>query len=443
MKSKNHQSPPDKYPDVVYEKFSIFIVAMTKIKRALFALLLLGACSESKKEPIVWKSIEKDLQAQFILAEDGDVIDLPEGHFMFTRTLSMDGKSNITIRGKGMDKTILSWKNQTEGAQGLQISNGKNIVLEDFSVEDAKGDNLKVNDTHGITLRRIRSVWADGPKTENGAYALYPVLCKNVLMEECIAMGSSDAGIYVGQSDSVIIRNNKAYWNVAGIESENSKWVEIYGNETYDNTGGILVFDLPGLTTYGHSTKVYKNTIRSNNYKNFAQKGNIVASIPPGSGMMLLATHDVDIYNNDFNNNTTVGLAIVSYELVAALNEGEQEQEGSVGGVQTVNNRYKEDSLYNPYPYNIHIHNNRFTNKHWFPTFRNDIGKLLAMKSLLSPPDILYDGIPDPNRPERNICIDESGKITFINLDAANDFKGLSKDAKAFACKSDEKVSLK
>lgn len=416
---------------------------MKKLQLVLLVMVLFSECTEAPKEPIVWKSIEKDLQAQFIMAKDGDVIELPEGNFMFTRTLSMDGKSNITIRGKGMDKTIFSWKNQTEGAQGMQISNGKNIVLEDFSVEDAKGDNLKVNDTDGIVLRRIRSVWADGPKTENGAYALYPVLCKNVLMEECIAMGSSDAGIYVGQSDSVIIRNNKAYWNVAGIESENSKWVEIYGNEAYDNTGGILVFDLPGLTTYGHSTKVYKNTIRSNNYKNFAQKGNIVASIPPGSGMMILATHDIEIYDNDFKDNTTVGIALVSYELVAALNEGEQEQESSIGGVQTVNNRYQEDSLYNAYPYNVFIHDNRFTNKHWFPTFQNDIGKLLAMKSMFNPPDIVYDGIPDPERSERGICIKENGKIIFINLDAANDFKGLSRDVKDFSCKDEKALSLK
>ncbi|MBX2947422.1 MAG: right-handed parallel beta-helix repeat-containing protein [Cyclobacteriaceae bacterium] len=407
---------------------------MKKFQLGLIALVICTACSESPKEPIVWKSIEKDLQAQFILAQDGDVIELPEGNFMFTRTLSMDGKSNITIRGKGMDKTILSWKNQAEGAQGLQVSNGKNIVLEDFSVEDAKGDNLKVNDTDGIVLRRIRSVWADGPKTENGAYALYPVLCKNVLMEDCIAMGSSDAGIYVGQSDSVIIRNNKAYWNVAGIESENSKWVEIYGNEAYDNTGGILVFDLPGLTTYGHTTKVYNNTVRSNNHTNFAQKGNVVASIPPGSGMMILATNTVDIYDNDFINNRSVGIAVVSYELVAALNAGEQEQENAIGGVQTVDNRFREDSLYNPYPYNVKIRNNRFSNKHWFPTMESDIGKLLLMKSFFNPPDIIYDGIEDPDRKDRNICVGENGKLTFINLDAGNDFKGLSKDVTPFKC---------
>jgi parallel beta-helix repeat protein len=407
---------------------------MKRSKWSVLVGLAMASCTTENGEPVTWQSIERTLQTQFITVEDGGTVELPEGNFMFTRTLTLDGKSNITIRGKGMEKTILSWKNQTEGAQGLQISNGKNIVLEDFSVEDAKGDNLKVNDTQGITLRRVRSVWADGPKTENGAYALYPVLCKNVLIEECIAMGSSDAGIYVGQSDSVIIRNNKAYWNVAGIESENSKWVEIYGNEAYHNTGGILVFDLPGLTTYGHTTKVFKNTIRSNNYKNFAQAGNIVASIPPGSGMMILATHNIEIYDNDFRDNTTVGIAIVSYELVAALNEGEAEQEGAIGGVQTVDNRYKEDSLYNPFPYDVFIHSNRFANKHWFPTLKNDIGKLLLMKSAFNPPDILYDGIADPERPQRNICIGDNGKITFINLDAANDFKGLSKDVTEFGC---------
>jgi parallel beta-helix repeat protein len=249
-----------------------------------FALIISWACKETT-QPREWKSVEKTLQTQLITLSDGDTIDLAEGNFMFTRSLTMDGKSNVVIRGKGMDRTILSWKNQVEGAQGFQISNCRNIVLQDFSVEDAKGDNLKVNDTKGITFRRIRSVWSKGPKTENGAYALYPVLCTRVLMEECIAMGSSDAGIYVGQSDSVVIRNNVAYWNVAGIEAENSRWVEIYENEAYDNTGGLLVFDLPGLTQYGHTTTVHNNRIHDNNHENFAQPGNIVASIPPGTGM--------------------------------------------------------------------------------------------------------------------------------------------------------------
>ncbi|MCE2994277.1 MAG: parallel beta-helix domain-containing protein [Cyclobacteriaceae bacterium] len=406
---------------------------------AIVALICLQ-CSTNNQPPITWQTIEKSLQTQLITAADGDTIHLPEGHFMFTKSITLDGKKNILIKGKGLDKTILSWKNQTEGAEGLHISNGKNIVLEDFSIEDAKGDNLKVNDTHGITFRRIRSAWAEGPKTENGAYALYPVLCTRVLIEECIAMGSSDAGIYVGQSDSVIIRNNKAYWNVAGIEAENSKWVEIYGNEAYENTGGLLIFDLPGLTRYGHTAKAYKNNIHDNNHENFAQKGNVVASIPPGTGVMILATHNVDFYDNTLTDNRTVGVGIVSYEMVAALNEGEQQQEGAIGGVQSVNNRFREDSLYNPFPYHINIHHNQFENSHWFPTMQSDIGKLLLTKSFFDTPDVVYDGIENPKQKERNICVSENGEITFMNLDAANDFKALSKDGAAFAC--DKKAAM-
>ncbi|MBL7859853.1 MAG: right-handed parallel beta-helix repeat-containing protein [Cyclobacteriaceae bacterium] len=400
----------------------------------LIALLAMISCADQQSELRVWQSIEQTLQTQLITIQDGDTLDLPEGNFMFTKSLAMDGKSNVVIRGKGMDKTILSFKNQTEGAQGLLITNGNNISLVDFSIEDAIGDNLKVSEVRGITLKRIRSVWADGPKTENGAYALYPVLCKQVLIDECIAMGSADAGIYVGQSDSVIIRNSKAYWNVAGIESENSRWVEIYGNEAYENTGGILVFDLPGLTQYGHTTKVYNNRVHDNNHENFAAKGNIVASIPPGTGLMILATHDLELTKNEITDNKTIGVGIISYELVAALNEGEVEQESSIGGVQTVDNNFRTDTLYNPFPYQIYIHENKFENSHWFPALGHDIGKLFFMKSFMNPPDIAYDGIEDPKRADRGLCVQEGDKVNVINLDAANDFKSLKKDARQFDC---------
>ena len=75
------------------------------------------------------------------------------------RTLSMAGKKNITIRGKGVGKTVLSFKTQTSGAEGIRISNGENITLEDISVQDAKGDGIKVMDVRGINFRRVRAEW--------------------------------------------------------------------------------------------------------------------------------------------------------------------------------------------------------------------------------------------------------------------------------------------
>lgn len=383
---------------------------------------------------MVWKTIQRSLQEQMIAASDGDTINIPAGRYRFTRGLQMDGKRNIVLRGAGKDSTILSFRDQAEGAQGILITNGYQITVEDMTIEDAKGDNIKISDTRGITLRRVRSRWTGEPKSTNGAYALYPVLSKHVLIEECEAIGSSDAGIYVGQSDSVIIRNNKAWHNVAGIESENSRWVEIYENEAWDNAGGLLVFDLPGLTQYGHTTRMYRNNIHDNNHENFATPGNIVAGIPSGTGIMILATHDLEMTDNTITNNRTVGTGIISYELVAALSAEDEVQNNTPGGTQTVNDNFRLDSLYNAYPYNIRISGNRYSNSHWFPTLTHDIGILFLMKSFGSPPDIAYDGIL-AGKTDPQICTSgNAGAGTILYLDAANDFEAFENNPKQLQC---------
>ncbi|MEQ9425341.1 MAG: parallel beta-helix domain-containing protein [Cyclobacteriaceae bacterium] len=380
-----------------------------------------------ERQNIQWKSIEKDLQTRFITVEDGAIIELPEGYYMFTRPLLIDGKKSVTIRGQGIDKTILSFQLQSEGAEGIKASNCKNLEFEDFTIEDAIGDNIKVTDTEGITFRRVKSQWTGGPKEENGAYAFYPVLCKQVLVEESIAIGSSDAGIYVGQSDSVIIRNNTVNHNVAGIESENSRWVEIYGNETYRNTGGILVFDMPGLTQSGHTTRVFNNIVRNNNLWNFAPPGNIVGTVPAGTGMMLLATRNIEIFDNIISNNMTLGIGIASYDLVEAL--------GAEAGSQLDENieTAKTDLKYDPYPNQVNIHDNEFENSYWFPTMKNDFGWLFMMKFPFNTPDIVYDGIP-PGDDLFEMCLTNNGSAKFANLDAANNFDGLSTDVELYAC---------
>ncbi len=396
-----------------------------------FILLFLFSCGAPEPDfperfVAQWQSIERDLQTQLITTPGDAIIDLPEGNFMFTRSLLIDGKTNLTIRGQGIDKTILSFALQEEGAEGIKAANCINLILEGFTIEDAKGDNIKVTDTHGVVFRNVKSQWLGEPKMENGAYAFYPVLSKNVLIENCVAIGSSDAGIYVGQSDSVVIRENEAYYNVAGIESENSKWVEIYDNYAHHNTGGILVFDLPGLTQNGHTTKVFSNRVEVNNYENFAPAGNVVATVPPGTGIMLLATRKIDIFDNLIKDNQTVGVAIVSYDIVEAM--------ATTDGSQLNENieKAQKDLSYDPYPNEVFIHDNTFDNGFLLPTLKNDFGLLFMMKFPLSTPDIVWDGIKNQSG-VFDFCIDQSD-FKFANLDAANDFASLDMDASSFIC---------
>jgi len=388
-----------------------------------------------------YKSIEKALSVKLMLAKDSSVIDLDAGHFIFKNSLILEGKNNITLRGKGKDKTVISFKIQESGAEGLRVANCKNILLEGFTIEDAKGDNIKVTDTDGIVFRDLRSAWTGPVTEENGAYGLYPVLCNNVVVDNCEVLGASDAGIYVGQSTNVVIRNNIVYWNVAGIESENSENVVIHDNESYENTGGILIFDLPGLTMYGKNIKAFNNNVHDNNLENFAPAGNIVGFVPPGTGFLVLATRDVEIYNNVVKDNKTIGAGIISYDLVAGARGGSSSANNTTGA-QGVNENYKKDVNYDPYPGNVLVHDNTFSNSHLFPDTGNDIGKLFIYKFWFNSPQIVWDGIEAPAyvlqggniNPDYKICITENEKVKVAILDAANNFDNLSTDPEILKC---------
>lgn len=382
---------------------------------------------------ICWKSVplvaqaalEKQIQTQLILAEDGDVIDLPAGTIELSNTLSLDAKRDITIRGAGQDKTILTFKNQTQGAEGIKITNAQNIVLEHFTVEDSKGDLIKTQSVNGLIFRNITARWTGKPKASNGAYALYPVQCQTVRIERCTAIGASDAGIYVGQSDSVWVTECVAKNNVAGIEIENTTNAWVWKNQAFDNTGGILVFDLPDLLKKrGGHVKVYDNLIGRNNYKNFAPKGNIVGQVPPGTGVMILATNDVEIYQNKIWENKTASTAIMSYFIT----------ENPI-----------KDTAYNPYPSNIYIHDNIYSEGKRMPTWKSKMGFIFWWKFGKKVPHILYDGIQNPDWVDSNgqlkaayrICVRQNENGTFANLraDKLGLFKGkISKNIGPYDC---------
>jgi parallel beta-helix repeat protein len=396
---------------------------------------------ECKKYDGQWIDIYKNLQSALIAVSDHDTILIPEGHFLLNRSLLMDGKKDVVIQGAGIDKTIISFKNQKEGSEGLKVSNCVDIQLIDMTLEDAKGDLIKVTSTDGIRFSKIKVHWTSGPMESNGAYGLYPVLCNRVLIEDCIAAGASDAGIYVGQSDSVIIRNNTVYNNVAGIESENSKYVVINDNYTYHNTGGILVFDLPGLTQYGHTTLVKNNKVISNNYKNFAPKGNIVGMVPPGTGVMLLATRNITIEENEVKDNRTASCAVISYDLINAMSPKKSESKKKKSSAQEVRDNYKLDTLYDPYPNEIRMVNNQFTSKHLLPTFSSDFGLLFLTKFPLKTPAFIVDGFSRTKLAKFNLCF-AGQKPSFADLDISNEFANISIVPPADACDPNKPLSL-
>ncbi len=352
------------------------------------------------------------LQERMINSVPGDIIELEAGVYRIESQLDVNC-DNLTIRGQGHEKTILSFRGQDVGSEGL-VATGNAFVIEDLAIEDSVGNAIKVLGSNGVVFRRVRTEWTNGPDANNGAYGIYPVQCKNVLIEDCVAIAASDAGIYVGQSEDVIVRNCRAEWNVAGIEIENTLRADVYNNIATNNTGGILVFDLPGLQlTNGGQVRLFGNQVSNNNTKNFAPPGNIVATVPAGTGLMIMATDHVEVFENEIADNQTVGILVVSY---------------------LITERPIKDAKYDPYPQGISIHNNKILRGGDRPS--GVIATMLAPVVGIPFPQIFYDGIVDASKlvdgktPDAlSLKISNNGAATFANgnvaqLNAANLLSG-------------------
>ena len=341
---------------------------------------------------------QEEIQEALIDLEPGDVLTLEPGEYFFEDGISLD-VDDVIFEGSGIDDTILNFGNQISGAQGLLVTSD-GVTLRDFAVLDAKGDAIKVIGADGINMIRLRTEWTGGPKATNGAYGFYPVESKDVLIDGCVAIGASDAGIYVGQSQNIIVKNSVAQYNVAGIEIENSYYADVFDNLASHNTGGILVFDLPDLPQQGgHHVRVFRNKAINNDTDNFAPEGNIVGEVPRGTGIIIQANSDVEVFDNDIYGNGTVNLSIVTY------------------GYET------EDENYNPHPKSIQIHGNRFGDGGFDPDIGT--GELAAILFELSDgdmPDIFWDGILPTSQmifgqpEEERLIISNNGDATFLTL---------------------------
>ena len=337
----------------------------------------------------------------FFSAVSGDTIEFGNGAFQFDTTLVMAGntgspKDGVTIRGQGPKKTILDFLGSGT-PEGLSFSHMDGLTVENMTIIDTPGFSLKVSDSNHVVIRNVRTMWSSAdtnpldaiddrggmdptkPSTldvscvhelsfpqstgtyvdanglsrtymtdsSNGGYAIYPVLSNDVLIDHAVALGASDAGIYVGQSNDVIVKNSEALFNVAGFEIENTDDADVFDNVAHCNTGGFLTFDLPGLNQYGDETRTFDNYSGYNNTLNFAP-GGVVAGVPQGVGMLQLGYDEHEIYGNTIEWNRTVGLVYVGHELIDG----------------NINNPDKRMDLY---PDAVHVHHNTFTTNGTLP----------------------------------------------------------------------------
>jgi parallel beta-helix repeat protein len=307
--------------------------------RRLGALLLLGLLCSCGGEVTLVKTVRpgESIQAAIDAAAPNSTIMVEPGVYRESPgaenaiTITKDG---IRLIGQSTPTRPVTLENAGGQKNGIWVSpadsvgapddehppcgaNGKTVrdfTLQGFTVQgfDQFGVYLACND--GYTLRQDVS---DG----NMVYGLFPVRSHNGIVTGNEAKNTPlDAAIYVGQSDHISITNNVAHDSLIGIEVENSSQVQATQNRAFNNTIGIIADVLPGLQKKDQEdVLIADNDSYDNNRPNSGEPGDLTATIPSGTGILVVTGSTTTVRGNRVSNNNFAGIALAGYCTAATL----------------------------------------------------------------------------------------------------------------------------
>jgi hypothetical protein len=165
----------------------------------------------------------------------------------------------------------------------------------------------------------------------------------------------------------------------------------------------------------GHSTRIFNNQIVQNDTQNFAPPGNIVAGVPTGTGVLLMANRNVHVFNNKFDANKTAHVMVVAYSEAFT------------------------DTNYNPLPRDFVIRDNEYG------VGGNDPqGRLSPLAPALggSLPAIVWDGVTSygGKTEDVRIVVREKEDVGFVSLGLGSTPPDLTKAAPSMTRQPDAQI---
>lgn len=413
--------------------------------------ILLFGCTESSKpcegpngpciEVAPGADFQKRAQEALAGATYGDVVYFPEGTHAIDDTLNVS-IHGLTIRGAGMDETILQFTGASYTPSLLYARGADGTTIEDLSIQDTSTHAIVLEDLEGPTVRRVGISWAT--HSPNSAVGVIIERGRDALVEDCHVVDASVESISIRDSEVVAVRGNSIERGSSGINIQNSDDVDVYDNTCTNNTVGMAIFNLPDRGRNGRRTRVYNNTLVGNNGDNHAPVGNILQHAPTGIGMLILSGHEVEVFGNHLADNQTSNLTIMTYQLIV----------NRLGMALS-------DVGYNPYVDTIYGHDNRF-GAGGDLVGSVPLGILIktanGVLGVAKTTSILFDGYVDPNLadpadPTRfqaayNLCFqnnkfEDPEAEEFSNLDDAGNFANANKDFSPHLCAHEALPAIK
>jgi len=273
----------------------------------------------------------QSIQAAVDRCAPGDRVEVEPGIYRQTVAIDRDGVTLVGLNRDGQRAVLDGGGTLADAVQ----SSANDLVIEGFMIRHFKGNGI-------LASKAQRVVFRDLIVEDAGLYGVYPVECAGVLVEGCTVSGISDAAIYVGSSRDIVVRNNEVFNNVAGIEIENCTAALVTNNSAHHNTAGILVFVLPNNPSkVGLDTRVINNRSWANNHANFGKPGTLIANLPPGIGILVMAADRTEVTQNFVAENDSYGIVVGA--LTQSSNEHKLDIEPNSDHTTIAANEYRDN----------------------------------------------------------------------------------------------------
>jgi nitrous oxidase accessory protein NosD len=224
------------------------------------------------------------------------------------------------------------------GVAGTRL---RDIEVRGFTVQGFAGFGIYLACVDGF---RIRGNTAQ----RNDTYAIFPVRSSKGRMNRNTSSGTlTDACIYVGQDDDVLVDHNRASDCQIGFQIENSTNVRWTHNVARQNTAGMIVDILNGrqVTTVSDNL-VIGNVLADNNRPNTASEDEETHDLVPGIGLVVDGAQRTTVKRNVLEGNGLAGMTIVDFCLDRAdvCGAGPLDIEPDPSDTVVIRNRFRRNA---------------------------------------------------------------------------------------------------